>query len=686
MRLLAPGLLLLGLQPEQVSWKILSASSATISGKNWQSSMEAWGPVFADGEDSVTSEIANGSSGETARIETGPDPGDGTTVAEAEPTSAENVLRKQAGGFFGQKQSRGMKSSLALFVSISILILCAKRLISPRNGLPRRIAEGQKPQVQSTGEYIGTEETNLEEKEDAATGAARQKLAEIGKLLPAAQALAKALGTEEGEALLKTVQGSVAATGAEKDREKLTEAFESAMKALRRLHAASLDLVDKLVQGESGGLELALINSWNEQSFGLGEDDRDYVSPYLKTMNSFKRVHNRLSQRMVDLQEYFRKEKPFQSLDDEEALISAAKYLEAINSMAADRAYALQGALQTGNGFRGVLRALLVGRGEFRERRLQGALEMLEAFAATVVDKDEVARVVDPSQDFSDDTSPVVSLRKNLRKCKAHMSLLVTETALMRASNSVADMVAAHMRAVPIGDSIFSIVKKVEAVLNMQTEPAYEVDSSTVQMLRIVLANANERVLADNEVARKLGETTIQNASAALREGYFGTENRVYIGKDFVRRVLKSKREVLETMEARAMEFEDMVNDFERSEDLSKIKDILAHATGEAHKSVESKVSAELDCVASSTIAFLARDVEREAHRVSALIDKGRAVYSFKNIHSDEIRKQINKDIRTLEEADTIQDIVDAAASLREISNELQSLDVVAELSQAHNS
>lgn len=272
--------------------------------------------------------------------------------------------------------------SLALLFCAAVLAFAAKRL-PPRKAEPPK--GGPLPDmkvVEEPGQQLP--EPAIKEEEPAV--GARERLEKVRDLLPAAENLAKAVGTEEAQTLLLTVRKSLeeaVTTEEDKDSRKIADAIKTALSALHRLHEAAIEEGEAILQEEEPIPALPVLDPWEQLTAATisgVEIETETVKALMATIKSIQENIAKHALRMQSAREGLHKAKAFQDERDRKVLVAATCDLACIRATSKTKRRAAQGVRELHNKALSSIRALLLGKRGHVLRYAQGQLDVLRVY------------------------------------------------------------------------------------------------------------------------------------------------------------------------------------------------------------------------------------------------------------------------------------------------------------------
>ncbi|KAL8438694.1 hypothetical protein Efla_005232 [Eimeria flavescens] len=463
---------------------------------------------------------------------------------------------------------------------------------------------------------------------------ALERLAAVTSMASAAEHLADALDTKEGEMLLTTMYSALRkAQKLSKDEEaRMNELLDISLGAVTRLHEVARAAAAALAQGGPPSIAEAAALLTDAPQF-LYPDQLKIVSPFVTHLRDLTEHYERLSTRLEERQAHVEKGGVFRNENDKNLLLTTAADLLCIRKTSQDRKNAADAALKTRDGARTVVRTLLLRQTAHLLRQLTGDIEMTDAYLQILTDaaagRSEKGMDSKRSMDFNNYT-PIIKSR--LEEHKARLSTL-TNAAAEAASGSLLDVAEASRG---IEEALVELNQSLAQTLELMMqhpEPPTEIDSSAKERMRLVLQMASQRVKADNVDLRELVESTEQAASemlAGLPEGPAVGAEEDYLAKN----VLGELRALANRTAARVRH----VLHLAQALDMSKRFPVCVKLMDAAVRNATATAAAQTESQVLKSEALLVASIQRESR-----ILMNEALTATKHIAGcpDSIKKQL---------------------------------------------
>ncbi|KAL8435169.1 hypothetical protein ACSSS7_002648 [Eimeria intestinalis] len=534
-------------------------------------------------------------------------------------------------------------ASLAVFLSVSLVAVRGKGGAPPPEA-PTALT----PQL-TTGEKL--EDAKLEPKEEL-----RAQLNAVRDFLPAAEKLAKAVGTPQAHPLLDLAYAAVPAGEEEagkKDIKELKGCLIGALTALRRLYQAACtaaEAADTYDYEDGKGL-ISSLSVCEDES--LSEAQRERLVPFKISVHFSYLHYMRLSKEVQAMREKIEDERPYKIEGVKRAFLSAAADLKHLQEAKEGRKRAFKKAVQRRQGLQGTVRLLLTKQAFNALQQLQEEFGLVSAYVA-LAEEAAISQFEDAGMNGG-----LAALKENIAKSEMLLATLVSEFTTVLAGEDFGRIKAQ--------------VKKIEASLapsKDELEKAWSIVTSHMEFrasLRGPLKEKTRRLLTQTleRACRKQElQTTLESMRAAILEAlaHSSSAQEDSVGDGLAKRLLEEADAIVSRSHTRTAYVNSSKQSVKQVGSLNEAASVmrLAAATGAA--SLEDLVDARLLMLK----AHLLSSLEEE----TGSLMQGAAVIFQDNQQLEKLRNQLDRAHQAAKAAGTLEEKAHAVAEMRTIADE----------------
>lgn len=618
------------------------------------------------------------------------------SIERAETLRSAGASKKETPKGFGRKTTRlprslvllrGLGIFLASLLCVGAVRFAVQRPVAPKGEVQLEIEAGLLPGEAAEDKGPGETPAHPDAETEKGRAELRERLEKARALLPAAKRLAKVVGTEVAQRVLNKVQQSLDETVAEEsnDSRKLLECVESGLRGLRQLHEAALEQAEAIVQEDKATPAPSLLHASAEQNGAVlaASNAHEEAAYSLKvSLLSFEGNVNNLSLRMHVAHDRLCKGKVFEDEGDGKLLALAAHDLQCLRSTSEAKKRAVKVCRALDDSRLSAIKVVLSRNREEFFRQVQGNVELLEVSARLARHIGKTERHPDAPDSPAEGDAAAEADPAALDRLEGHLNEIETlRTEHLGAiqhlvnSSSLEAIFKANNEAMEGEAKLSALLAKCWEIANALPSPSGQLDSTSRDLLIKAARRAYDWSVSDSAALQRILEAVEDTLTAESS----GVENnsarsKLYVSRTVMKQGTASIRAAARRAKARVEDTADLLRILAVTNNTRTAVDQLPKAVFNLISATKEKHKALLRLLSCSIVSFLEDDMQHSAAAAAHT-----AAHAFDPSEKDaqqmqRMQLEYEAVCRAAEEAKTLGETAEAAASMRALVEEMQEL------------
>ncbi|CDJ41782.1 hypothetical protein, conserved [Eimeria tenella] len=577
-----------------------------------------------------------------------------------------DVSREDQDSASHQKPRMFLKQLKARSVSISLLLLfCFGALALAKNPkLFTRFSEHKKQARESRKSPISrTEEI-------------RGRQARLAEIIPSAESLANAIGTQHARMLVGEVRCNMQLVESGTDDRAKEEAISRALVSLRQLDADSINVVNSLVKEYQRLPRFPVM--------GLGEQDKDLslrqledelendepVCRLVQSLRSFQTKSEQLSRRFSKVSEDFLSGAPFEDELDRYRLGVAAGVLEYLkanyNSQSHIRSLATMLRDATVDG----TKVLMIRDHRQSLKSFDGSLGLLTISAAWI--EEESKKQADPSDELENTFASIERMRAEAEVLRDEFLTHLEELQRSRSMKVASQAATQAEKAMEQADT--TLQRMWETLKGLRT-PMLEMSGNSRDQLCDEGKRIHDEIVAESRTIKGLVSDVVERVEKFLKEKRKAPKDSAHVLSRSITTNMLLEGQELESQASRTVDHSaEILRSLQRISDPTHAVTLLVQMKDSLVTLTKSAAAARLLGLQLTFLRMLEKDIKYQENEVESKSAYGFDTDTAAQVEMQRLKRQFDEECESAKSANTLAAVEDHLSAMRQLLSSMDAL------------